>query len=377
MKVYLDNQATTPIDPRVKEEIIRCYDNFWGNPASAGHAWGWQAEEMVNIARGRVARLIKGDEKGIVFTSGATESINLALLGFRDSKPKRVLYSAIEHKAVLDVTKELVHCGFEAVQIRVDNSGRLDLEMLKNELVKPTLIVSIIAANNEIGTIQDLYEIKKLCRSKNALLHLDITQLLAQKEFDYSKIGADLLSFSSHKMYGPKGIGVLYLNQIARDEIRPIIFGGGHQSGLRAGTLNTTSISGLGIACKILSEELPEIQNHLLKLSNRALDNLRAQIPEITINGSTEHRLPGNLNMSLPGLNASDLLAKLASKVALSTTSACLSKSGGSSYVLEAIGLTPAQRVSSFRLSPGRFNTIEEIDFATNEIFSTYKTLKK
>ncbi len=377
MKVYLDNNATTPVDPRVKEAMARSLDTLWGNPASTVHAWGWQAEELVTIAREQVAQLLKVDPKEIIFTSGATEAINLAILGFREAKPKRILYSAIEHKAVLDVIEEIKNYGFETKQINVNDAGLLNLKMLKEELANPTLLVSIIAANNEIGTIQDLAAISKLCQERNALLHLDVTQLLGKEDFSAKEIKADLISCSAHKIYGPKGVGALAITQNAKDEIRPILFGGGHENGLRSGTLNVPGIVGFGEACKIARLELEQIRSHLIKLTDLLLSGLKEQIPNIKLNGCGDTRIPGNLNLCIPGLNVTSLLSKLSSEIALSSTSACLSKSSGGSHVLEAIGLTAEERASSFRIGIGRFNTEAEIEFAIKRIVTLAKKLIK
>jgi len=377
VRVYFDNNATTPTDPRISEIMSEIMTTQFGNPASTSHAWGWQAEELVNIANENIAGLLGCDPNSFIFTSGATESINLALLGLRGLKPKRICFSTIEHKAVLDVALELEKLGFEAVKINVDQQGLLDLEQLKSELQKPTAIFSLIAANNEIGTIQDLKKISEICKECHTFLHLDITQLLGKENFKLSDYSVDLASFSGHKIYGPKGVGALYASQRIRDELLPIIFGGGHQRGLRSGTLNVPGIVGLGKACEILTKEGSEVIRHISKLTKIAAEGLQTSVSKISINGSQKHRIAGNLNLRVPGLNASTLLSKLSNEIALSSSSACLSQTGSNSHVLEAIGLNKAERNSSFRISIGRFNTEEETVWAVNkiskEIFSLIK----
>lgn len=375
MKIYLDNNATTPVDPRVVMEMERALKGEFGNPASVAHAWGWQAEELVKIAREKVAKAIGAKTNDIIFTSGATEAINLAILGLRKEKTRRIIHSSIEHKAVIDVCEEMRRSGFEVRIVPVNHLGLIDLDKLRRELNSPTLLVSIIAANNEIGTIQDIKAISKLCKERGALLHLDITQLLGKVKFNLEELGVDLASFSSHKIYGPKGVGALYASTQARDKLQPIIFGGGHERGLRSGTLNVPGIVGFGTAAGILSEELSKIENHVGRLTELMDRELRRQIPEIKLNGDPKNRILGNLNLRIPGINAGQLLAKLGTTIALSSSSACLSQTGGASHVLKAIGLTRQERDESFRIGIGRFNTVEEIGFAAEKIALTAKTI--
>lgn len=375
MKVYLDNNATTPVDPRVVMEMERALKGEFGNPASISHAWGWQAEELVKIAREKVAKSIGAKTTDIIFTSGATEAINLAILGLRKEKLKRIIHSSIEHKSVIDISEEMRRIGFEVRVVPVNRAGFVDLDKLKRELNSPTLLVSVIAANNEIGTIQDIASINKLCKERGALLHLDITQLLGKVKFNIEEIGVDLASFSSHKIYGPKGVGALYASSRARDMLHPILFGGGHERGLRSGTLNVPGIVGFGTAAGILTEEFSKIENHVGRLTELMDRELQRQIPEIKLNGDDSKRILGNLNLRIPGVNASQLLSKLGTTIALSSSSACLSQTGGTSHVLKAIGLNQTERDESFRIGIGRFNTVEEIGFAAEKIALTAKTI--
>jgi cysteine desulfurase len=375
MKVYLDNQATTPVDPRVVEAISSTLKEEIGNPASSLHAWGWRTEELTNIAREQVASLIGANPKNIIFTSGATESINMTLLGLRESKIKRILHTTIEHKAVIYASQELERFGFSREQIPVDRDGRVIIESLENALKTPTQLVSVIAANNEIGTIQDMKAISKLCRQYGALLHLDITQLIGKVPFNISDLGADFASFSSHKMYGPKGVGALFGTQDALTQLRPILFGGGQEGGLRSGTLNVPGIVGFGLACKILQEEGELVDRHISGLTALLKEILSRDLEGVSFNGDPVNRIPGNLNVRIPGVDSSRLIGSLALNIALTAASACLSKTSASSLVLEAIGLSLQEQKESFRIGIGRFNTEEEIRWAAQKIVETAKKI--
>jgi cysteine desulfurase len=349
-------------------------DEF-GNPASTLHAWGWRAEELTTIAREHVAKLIGSNPKNILFTCGATESINTTILGLRESNPKRILHSTIEHKAVTYASKELERFGFSREAIAVDALGHVSLSQLEHALKTPTLLVSVIAANNEIGTVQDISSISKLCKKYGALLHLDITQMAGKVPLDISELGADFASFSSHKIYGPKGVGALYATDAAAKLLRPIQFGGGQESGLRSGTLNVPGIVGFGLACKILREEMVEVDNHIWALTRLLKNRLIEELPRIAFNGDPERRIPGNLNVRIPGVNSSRLIGSLALDIGLTAASACLSKNEAASSVLEAIGLSEDEQRSSFRIGIGRFNTKEEIDWAAQRIVDAVKSL--
>ena len=373
--MYLDNQASTPVDPRVSEAVYQTMKEEFGNPASTLHAWGWRAEELTTIAREHVAKLVGANPKNIFFTCGATESINTVILGLRESNPKRILHSTIEHKAVTYASKELERFGFRREAIAVDSLGHISLSQLEDALKTPTLLVSVIAANNEIGTIQDISSISKLCKKYDALLHLDITQMVGKVPLDVSQLGADFASFSSHKIYGPKGVGALYATDTAAKLLRPIQFGGGQESGLRSGTLNVPGIVGFGLACKILKEEMAEVDNHVWALTRLLKNRLIEALPGIEFNGDPERRIPGNLNVRIPGVDSSRLIGSLALDIGLTAASACLSKNGTASSVLQAIGLSEQEQRSSFRIGIGRFNTREEIDWAAQRIVDAVKSL--
>ncbi|MCB9029556.1 MAG: cysteine desulfurase [Deltaproteobacteria bacterium] len=374
MKVYLDNNATTPVDPRVAEIIQTCLTKYFGNPASAGHAWGWEAEELVNIARENVAELIQRDSKDTIFTSGATESINLALRGIK-KKHKRVIYSSIEHKAVLDCIAQLEREGIECVRLGVNREGFLNLTELQESLKSPADLVSIIAANNEIGTIQDLEIIGEICAQSGALLHLDLSQLIGKVKIDYKSLHFDLASISAHKFYGPKGAGALYISPKLKAELTPLIFGGGHEHGIRAGTLNTPGIVGFGKAAEIIRSEIDQILSETESLTSLFDSLMSKAIEDIILNGPSSNRICGNLNYALPGIRADKLISKLAKDIAISSSSACMSHLSEESHVLSAIGLDKELRNSCIRIGIGRFNSEEEIRFAADKIIEAYQSL--
>lgn len=375
MKVYLDNQASTPVDPRVVQLVSRTLAEEFGNSASTLHAWGWRAEEITTIAREQCAAIIGASAKDIIFTSGATESINMTILGLREMEPKRVAHTTIEHKAVTYSCHELERCGFERAEVPVDSSGRIRMEELERILKTPTLILSVIAANNEIGTIQDIKAISQLCRNHETLLHLDITQLIGKVEVNIKEMGADFASFSSHKIYGPKGVGALYATSEALLKLRPIMFGGGQERGIRSGTVNVPGIAGFGFACKILKDEALQVKEHITKLTAILKEALESNLKELKINGHLEHRIPGNLNIRINGVDSNRLIGNLAMDVGLTAASACLSQSLANSSVLAAIGLSPKEQKESFRIGVGRFNTEEEILWAANKLVETARSL--
>ncbi len=375
MKVYLDNQATTPVDPRVVEAVHRTMKEEFGNPASTLHAWGWRAEELTNIAREQVAGIVGASPKNIYFTCGATESINTVILGLREAPIKRVAHSSIEHKAVTYASKELERVGFTREVIPVSSLGNISLEYLETTLKTPTQLLSVIAANNEIGTIQDLQSISKACKKNGTLLHLDVTQMVGKVPLNLRELGVDFASFSSHKIYGPKGVGALFATDDAAKLLRPIQFGGGQESGLRSGTLNVPGIVGFGLACKILQEEMSEIDEHVWALTKLLKNRLTDALPGISFNGDPEKRIPGNLNVRIPGVDSNRLIGSLALDIALTAASACLSKTAAASSVLEAIGLSEQTQRESFRIGIGRFNTRAEIEWAADKIITTSKKI--
>jgi len=347
----------------------------FGNPASTLHAWGWRAEEIANIAREQVAAVIGASAREIIFTSGATESINMTILGLREMEPKRVAHTTIEHKAVTYACHELERCGFARAEVPVDSMGRIKMNELESILKTPTLILSVIAANNEIGTVQDIKRISELCKKHGTLLHLDITQLIGKVEVKIKEMGADFASFSSHKIYGPKGVGALYVAPESLSKLRPIMFGGGQERGLRSGTVNVPGIAGFGLACELLRKESPQVKEHITKLTALLKETLETNLRELTINGHLEHRIPGNLNVRIAGVDSSRLIGNLAMDVGLTAASACLSQSVASSSVLAAIGLSTQEQKESFRIGIGRFNTEDEISWAAAKLIETARSL--
>lgn len=366
MSIYLDNNATTPLDPRVIEQMLEAMQQQYGNPASVTHAWGWRAEELIKIARERVAQAIGAkSSQEIIFTSCATEATNLALLGHYElAKHKRFIISAIEHKATLECARVLRSKGSEVVILNTDHLGLIDLEQLERELKTPTDLVSLIGANNEIGTIQDLSAISKLVQHANSLLHLDLVQAIGKIELDLKSLNLDFASFSAHKIYGPKGVGALYVKSGKERLLKAQIVGGGQERGLRAGTLNLVGIVGFGRAAQLVSAELAENTVKISQLTKALFDGLRSKLPGIKLNGDPKQRILGNLNLRIDNIRAERLISTLANKVALSSSSACLAQLGQSSHVLEALGLNKAQIESSFRMSVGKFNTRSEIEDA-------------
>lgn len=363
--VYMDYQASTPLDPRVFD-VMRPYlegPGSVGNPHATDHAYGWEAEAAISEARAMIARLIAADTDEIVFTSGATEANNLALLGAaRAAPPERceVVISAIEHKCVLAVGRALTEEGFTLRIAPVRADGVVDLDALAALIGPATAIVSVMAVNNETGVGQPVSAVGALCRAAGALLHSDAAQALAVESVDVDSWNVDLLSMSAHKAYGPKGIGALYIRRERRSRLRPIMFGGGQEEGLRPGTLPTPLCVGFGEACDILSKDRAVEAERLRVLRDRLLDLLRAQIPDLAVNGTMGHRHPGNLNVRVPGVEAELLLAAARPMLAAATGSACTSGLIEPSHVLTALGLNAYEAAESVRLSLGRFT--EEVD---------------
>lgn len=369
--IFLDNNSTTPCDPRVVLAISNSLTQFYGNPASATHIFGWQAEAQVQIARENLARLVNCEPSNIIFTSGATEAINLALVGLSHLPKIHYISSNIEHKAVLDTLAHIKTQRLACSTISVDNMGKIDLGDLERSLQNDYMnLVSIIHANNEIGTVQDLDLLLELKAQYDFVLHLDAAQSLGKIPLDLVKQKIDLISFSAHKMYGPKGVGALYVSPSLHGELQPLIRGGGHERGFRSGTLNVPGIVGLGKAAEIGLAEFETALKSISSLSDLLLNGLNELLPGITLNGDPVHRLPGNLNLTLPGIRADALLAKLASRVAISSSSACTSETKSPSYVLKAIGLSDEAARRTIRIGVGKLNTEAEISLAL-EHFST------
>jgi cysteine desulfurase len=378
LPVYLDNHATTSMDPRVLEEMLPFLTGNFGNAASNSHSFGWTAAAAVEKARRQIATAIGASAREIVFTSGATESDNLAIKGvaeaFRD-KGNHIITAVSEHKAVLDSCKHLEKYGYRVTYLPVGSDGRIDLEQLKNSFTDQTILVSIMAANNETGVLQPIEEIGKLCRERGILFHSDAVQALGKVPLDVSKANLDLASLTAHKLYGPKGCGALYVRHCVDVRLVPMIDGGGHESGLRSGTLNVPGIVGFGKACEIAQQEMAAESSRIAGLRNRLRDRLQAGLDELVINGSMEHRLPGNLNISFLQVDGEALLTGL-HDVALSSGSACSSGKTEASYVLKALGLSDEAAGSAIRFGIGRFNTEAEIDHVAGRVIELVKSLR-
>lgn len=365
LPIYLDYSATTPVDPRVAEKMIPFLVEHFGNPASRSHSFGWTAEAAVEEAREEVALLVNADPKEIVWTSGATESNNLALKGaanFYSGKGKHLITVKTEHKAVLDTCRELERQGFEVTYLDVQDNGLLDLEVLKAALRPDTIVVSVMFVNNEIGVIQPIAEIGEICRERGIVFHVDAAQATGKVEIDLSKLKVDLMSFSAHKTYGPKGIGALYIRRKPRIRLEAQTHGGGHERGFRSGTLATHQIVGMGEAFRLARIEMADENKRIGALRDRLLKGL-SDIDQVFINGDMEHRVPHNLNISFAYIEGESMLMAI-KDLAVSSGSACTSASLEPSYVLRALGRDDELAHSSIRFTLGRFNTEEEIDFA-------------
>jgi cysteine desulfurase len=369
LPVYLDYSATTPVDPRVAAKMIPYLTEHFGNAASRSHAFGWKAEEGVEEARAHVAALIHADPKEIVWTSGATEGNNLAIKGaanFYKTKGKHIITQKTEHKAVLDTFRELERQGFEATYLEVDSDGLISLEKLKAAIRPDTILVSIMMVNNEIGVIQPVWEIGELCRSKGIIFHCDAVQGAGRVEIDVSKFKVDLLTMTAHKIYGPKGIGALYVRRKPRVRIEAQIHGGGHERGFRSGTLATHQIVGFGEAARLAKAEMATENARIKVLRDRLYKGIKG-IEEAYVNGDLEHRIPHNLNVSFNFVEGESLIMAV-KDLAVSSGSACTSASLEPSYVLRALGRSDELAHSSIRFTLGRFTTEEEIDFAVDLI---------
>ena len=380
LPIYMDNHATTPVDPRVLEEMLPYFTDKFGNAASRNHSFGWAGEEAVETARERIAKLIGATSKEIIFTSGATESDNLAIKGVAEmyrEKGNHIITAVTEHKAVLDTCKRLEKYGFRVTYMPVQKDGLVDLDDLKRAMDDKTILVTIMAANNEIGVLQPIAEIGKLCHERGVIFHTDATQAVGKVPIDVIKQNLDLVSISAHKMYGPKGVGALYVRRKnPRVQISPIIDGGGHERGMRSGTLNVPGIAGLGKACAICHEEMPQESCRMAGLRNRLRDRIMSSLDEVYINGSTEHRLPGNLNISFAYVEGESLLMGI-NDIAVSSGSACTSATLEPSYVLKALGTGDDLAHSSIRFGLGRFNTEAEVDYVAERVTETVQRLRE
>ena len=378
LPIYLDYSATTPVDPRVAEKMIPYLCEHFGNPASRSHAFGWKAEEAVEKARADVAALVGCDAKEIVWTSGATESINLALKGaaeFYKTKGKHLITMTVEHKATLDTMRELERRGFEVTYLNPEDDGLLDIAKLEAAIRPDTILVSIMYVNNEIGTIQDIPAIGELCRSKSVLFHVDSAQATGKCAIDLSKLKVDLMSFSAHKTYGPKGVGALYIRKKPRVRLEAQMHGGGHERGFRSGTLPTHQIVGMGEAFRLARLEMATENERIRALRDRLLAGVQ-QIEEVFVNGDLERRVPHNLNVSFNFVEGESLIMAV-KDIAVSSGSACTSASLEPSYVLRALGRSDELAHSSIRFTLGRFSTEEEIDYAVDHIRSKVAKLRE
>ena len=367
--IYLDYGATTPVDPRVVDAMIPWLREHFGNPASRSHAWGWEAEEAVEKARTQVAELIGADPREIVWTSGATESNNLALKGaaqFYKGKGRHLITVKTEHKAVLDTMRELERQGFEVSYLDVQEDGMLDLEVFKAAIRPDTILASVMFVNNEIGVIQDVVALGNICREKGVIFHVDAAQATGKVEIDMKTLPIDLMSLASHKTYGPKGIGALYVRRKPRIRLEAQMHGGGHERGMRSGTLPTHQIVGMGEAFRIARLEMKDDIAKAAALQKRLLDGLK-DVEQVFINGNLEHRVPHNLNISFNYVEGESLIMGIKG-LAVSSGSACTSASLEPSYVLRALGRSDELAHSSLRMTIGRFTTEEEIDYAISTI---------
>ncbi|HVB34565.1 MAG TPA: IscS subfamily cysteine desulfurase [Patescibacteria group bacterium] len=380
LPVYMDNHATTPVDPRVLEAMLPFFSVRFGNAASRSHSFGWAAEEAVENGRAQVAGLVGANPKEIVFTSGATESNNLAIKGvaemYRD-KGKHIVTQATEHKAVLDCCKRLEKWGYQVTYLPVGRDGRLNPDDLGRAITPQTILISIMYANNEIGTIQPIREIGKIAKRHGVLFHVDAAQAAGKIPIDVEGDGIDLMSIAAHKMYGPKGAGALYVRRKnPRAEVAPLIDGGGHERGMRSGTLNVPGIAGLGKACELCREEMPAEGARLAGLRDRLMEGILGRLDRVSINGSIEHRLPNNLNASFGGVDGESLMMGI-SDVAVSSGSACTSAKIEPSYVLKAVGVDEDLAHASIRFGLGRFNSEEEVDYVIGRVAETVSRLRE
>ena len=378
--IYMDYHASTPVDPRALEAMLPYFSVHFGNAASRTHAFGWKADDAVEAARRQVAALIGASAKEIIFTSGATESNNLAIKGVASAlRPKgnHIITLATEHKAVLDSCKHLQKDGFVVTTLGVRPDGLVDLAALRAAITDKTILISVMAANNEIGVLQPVREIGLMARDRGVVFHCDAVQALGKVPFDVNEIAVDLVSITAHKMYGPKGVGALYVRKQNRKlELEPLIDGGGHERGLRSGTLNVPGIVGFGRAAQIAKADLESESERLRELRDRLLERLRARVPDLHVNGSLEHRLPNNLNVSFPDVAGEALLVGIGD-ICVSAGSACSSGSEEPPYVLKALALDPDLARASIRFGLGRYTTEEEVDYAAGKVADVVHQLRQ
>jgi len=377
--IYFDNHATTPVDPRVVEAMMPFFTEKFGNAASRNHSFGWEAEKAVDDARKKIADLIGATSKEIIFTSGATESDNLAIKGVAEmysEKGNHIITVATEHKAVLDTCKKLEKHGYRVSYLPVKGDGLVDLDMLRDAITDKTVLITLMYANNEIGVIQPVREIGKIAHEKGVLFHTDGVQAVGKIPVNVIQDNIDLMSMSAHKIYGPKGVGALYVRRKSpRVQITAQMDGGGHERGMRSGTLNVTGIVGMGEACAICHREMPEESKRLQHLRDKLRDKFLSELDEVYINGSQEHRLPHNLNISFAYVEGESLLMGI-NDVAVSSGSACTSATLEPSYVLKALGVGDDLAHTSIRFGLGRFNTEEEVDYVAGRVTEVVRRLR-
>jgi cysteine desulfurase len=380
LPIYLDNHSTTPLDPRVLEAMMPYLTNQFGNAASRSHSFGWEAEEVVEKSRVSIANVIGANPKEIVFTSGATESINIALKGAYEmysEKGNHIITVQTEHKATLDSAKYLEKHGCEVTYLPVDTYGMVSIEDLKKAITPKTILVSLMHANNEIGTIHPIAAVGKITKEKGILLHVDAAQTFGKVPIKVDEMGIDILSISGHKIYGPKGVGALYIRrQNPRVRLSPIIHGGGHERGVRSGTLNVPGIVGLGKAAEIAIQDYEKDRAHTMRLRDKLKDLLYSELDELYLNGHPTERLPNNLNLSFAYVEGEAMMMGLKG-IAVSSGSACTSASLEPSYVLKAMGVGEDLAHTSIRFGIGRFNTDEEIEFCAEKVIATVKRLRE
>jgi cysteine desulfurase len=379
LPIYLDYQATTPCDPRVVQAMLPWFTEKFGNPHSRNHSFGWEAEEAVERARKQVASIIGADEREIVFTSGATESNNTALKGvarFYKDRKDHLVTVVTEHKCVLDSCRHLEQEGFKVTYLPVGKDGLIDLDQLKAAITDKTVLVSVMAANNEIGVIQPLAEIGRICREKGAFFHTDAAQAVGKIPLDVNAMNIDLMSISGHKIYGPKGIGALYVRRKPRVRLQALMTGGGQERGFRSGTLPTPLCVGLGEACAIAEREMGAEAERLKMLRERFYQGVMAKLPEVYLNGDHDKRLPGNLNLSFAYVEGEGLMMGI-KDLAVSSGSACTSASLEPSYVLRALGVTEDLAHTSLRIGFGRFTTEQEVDYAVEHVVAAVNRLRE
>lgn len=380
LPVYLDYHATTPVDPEVLKAMLPYFTEVFGNAASRNHEYGWTAEAAVEKARAQVAALIGATDKEIIFTSGATESNNLAIIGVAEmykDKGKHIITTPVEHKAVLDTCHYLESKGYQITLLPVDKTGRVNPEDVRKAITDQTILVSVMMANNEIGTINPIAEIGAICKEKGVLFHTDAVQGAGKLEIDVQKMGVDLLSLTAHKIYGPKGVGGLYVRRKApRVRLAPLVHGGGHERGMRSGTLNVPGIVGFGKAAELARINRAAENERLQKLRERLWKGLQAELDELHLNGHPTERLPNNLNVSFAYVEGESLMMGM-KDIAVSSGSACTSASLEPSYVLKAVGVGDDLAHSSIRFGLGRFSTEEEVDYALKKTIQTVKKLRE